>query len=199
MNEALPRSPPRPAHLHGRGPARHAPARLYFLQVMEAPQFTAQAAENRTREIVTEAPRLIYDTNGKVLAGRRNPGWSPLDWTQLRDYNEEERRRDLHGRCRRGEPRGREGSRSTSSNAGIRPRNGSLKPEPIAEDVSVRLWITLQERQFPGFNVERRYVAGVYPYGSTGANIIGYIGNVGDTETADALQREERHQGLPAG
>ncbi|MEZ5378747.1 MAG: penicillin-binding protein 2 [Acidimicrobiales bacterium] len=165
-------------------------ARLYFLQVMEAPQFTAQAAENRTREIVTEAPRgLIYDTNGKVLAGRRESRVVTLDWTQLRDYNEEERAEIFTAVA---DEVNREGEKFKVDQLERRyqaARNGSLKPEPIAEDVSVRLWITLQERQFPGFNVERRYVR-VYPYGSTGANIIGYIGNVGDTETADALNEK---------
>ncbi len=162
-------------------------ARLYFLQVMEAPQFTAQAAENRTREIVTEAPRgLIYDANGKVLAGRRESRVVTLDWSQLRDFDEAERAEifaDFATEVNR------EGERFKVDQLERRyqaARNGSLKPEPIAEDVSTRLWATLQERQFPGFNVERRYVR-VYPYGSTGANIVGYIGNVADTETADAL------------
>ncbi len=162
-------------------------ARLYFLQVMEAPQFTAQAAENRTREIVTEAPRgLIYDANGKVLAGRRESRVVTLDWTQLRDFDQAERAvifADFATEVNR------EGEKFKVDQLERRyqaARNGSLKPEPIAEDVTTRLWATLQERQFPGFNVERRYVR-VYPYGSTGANIIGYIGNVSDSDTAEVL------------
>ncbi len=161
--------------------------RLYFLQVMQAPQFTAQAAENRTRTIVTEAPRgLIYDSGGKVLAGRRESRVVTLDWTQLRDFSEQERRAIF---AEVADEVNREGEKFKVDQLEKRyqaARNGSLKPEPIAEDVSTRLWVTLQERQFPGFNVERRFVR-VYPYGSTGANIIGYIGNVSDAETAATL------------
>lgn len=165
-------------------------ARLYFLQVMQAPQFTAQAAENRTRTIVTEAPRgLVYDADGMVLAGRRESRVVTLDWTQLRDFDRDQRAEIFADVA---DEVNREGEKFKVEELERRyqaARNGSLKPEPIAEDISTPLWVTLQERQFPGFQVEQRYVR-VYPYGSTGANIIGYTGNVSDQETADTLNEK---------
>ncbi len=174
-------------------------ARLYFLQVMQSTEFTAQATANRTRTITTEAPRgLIYDTNGKVLAGRRESRVVTLDWTQLRDYSADERAEIFADFAEEVNREGEKFKVDDLERLYQAASNGSLEAEPIAEDVSTRLWITLQERQFPGFNVERRFVR-VYPYGSTGANIIGYIGNVSDAETADALNEKNDEKVYQAG
>ena len=71
-------------------------ARLWFLQVIDAPKAQAAAANNGVRLIYTPAPRgLILDRNGNVLVGNVNepvievprrsrprtrpwsPGWRP--------------------------------------------------------------------------------------------------------------------------
>src|SRR5690606_15273854 len=47
-------------------------SRLWFLQVMAAPEYQAAAEANRTRTIVVEGPRgRILDRNGVVLADNR--------------------------------------------------------------------------------------------------------------------------------
>ena len=48
-------------------------ARLWFLQVMNAPKAQAAAANNGVRLVYTQAPRgLIEDRNGNVLVGNVN-------------------------------------------------------------------------------------------------------------------------------
>src|SRR3954470_3307723 len=47
-------------------------ARLWYLQVLAAPQYRTQADVNRVRTIYTEAPRgRILDRNGKVIVDNR--------------------------------------------------------------------------------------------------------------------------------
>ena len=47
-------------------------ARLWYLQVMEAPQLEVQATQNRTRTVAVEAPRgRILDRNGVVIVDNR--------------------------------------------------------------------------------------------------------------------------------
>ena len=174
-------------------------ARLWFLQVMQAPEFEQQAAGNRTREIITEAPRgRIYDINGRILAGRRESRVVTLDWTQLRDFTGEERALIFADAA---EELNRAGEKLKAEDLARRfesARNGSLKPVPIAEDVSTELWISLKERDLPGFEVEQRWVR-VYPYGEVGGNIVGYTGNVSDSETADELNAKNDTKEYQAG
>jgi penicillin-binding protein 2 len=47
-------------------------ARLWYLQVLEAPELAVQATANRTRTVATEAPRgRIFDSKGRVIVDNR--------------------------------------------------------------------------------------------------------------------------------
>ncbi|NNE96580.1 MAG: hypothetical protein HKN24_11185, partial [Acidimicrobiales bacterium] len=161
--------------------------RVWFLQVISSPQLTEVAAGNRTREVVSESPRgQIFDANGVVIAGRREALVVTLDWSGLRHLDDEQRRELLADVAHE------------MNNAGVkikvdrldavyeRARTRSLQPVIVADDVSSELWVTLQERSFPGIVAERRSLR-TYPYHEVAAHLIGYIGRVQDQDEADAL------------
>ena len=167
-------------------------ARLWFLQVMQAPEFAETAAANRTREIFTEAPRgQIYDAKGRLLAGRRESLVVVLDWTELREFDEEARfdiyrevADELNGQGIKMKVEALE----TRFQAA---RNGSLKPVVVADDVGEQVWVAMAERDLAGFHVERRWIR-VYPYGSIGSHIIGYTGTVANQDRANELNAANR-------
>ncbi len=162
-------------------------ARLWFLQVMEGQSFQAVASGNRTREIYTEAPRgRIFDAEGRVLAGRRESLAVVLDWTELRDLDDVGREEIFTSVA---EELNRVGIKAKVSGLAGRfdsARNGSLKPVVVADDVGEEVWVAVQERDLPGFSVERRWIR-TYPYGVIGAHIIGYTGTVPDSGRAVEL------------
>ena len=60
-------------------------ARLWFLQVMTAPEYQVAAENNRVRVVQVEAPRgQIKDRNGNVLVGNRRSIVVTVDW---QEYN----------------------------------------------------------------------------------------------------------------
>lgn len=162
-------------------------ARLWFLQVMEGQSFEAVASGNRTRPIYTEAPRgRIFDAQGRVLADRRESLAVVLDWTELRDLDDAGRKEIFTAVA---EELNRVGIKVKVSELADRfesARNGSLKPVVVADDVGEEVWVAVQERDLPGFSVERRWIR-TYPYGTIGAHIIGYTGTVSDSGRAEDL------------
>ncbi len=174
-------------------------ARLWFLQIMSAPEFEQLTTQNTTRIIYVESPRgRIFDANDKVLADRRESLVVTLDWTALQDHKTADRAEvfqevadSLNG----------EGIKSkvTSLEADFnRARNGALKSVVIAEDIDVRTWVSISERELPGFTVERRWVRS-YPYGEVGAHILGYTGTVLNQEQARELGSASGSQHYEAG
>jgi penicillin-binding protein 2 len=162
-------------------------ARLWFLQVMESPTFEQAVAANNTREIYTEAPRgQIFDAKGRLLAGREESLVVLLDWTELRDFDDDERlavytdvASELNGAGIKTKVEDLERQFQSA-------RNGSLKPVVVAEDVGDQVWVSVQERSLAGFSVERQWIR-TYPYGAVGSHIIGYTGTVTNTDRADEL------------
>ena len=64
-------------------------ARLWFLQVMTAPEYQVAAENNRVRVVQVEAPRgRILDRNGNVLVDNRRSIVVTVDWQR---YNRLER------------------------------------------------------------------------------------------------------------
>lgn len=165
-------------------------ARLWFLQVMSAPQFQETAASNRTRDIFVEAPRgRILDAQGRVLAGRRESLVVTLDWNALNEISSEERESIAMAVADELNLAGIKTKADGLLDAFTAARDGSLKPVVVAEDVDQDTWIAIQERAFTGFAVERRWVR-TYPYGNVGAHVIGYTRTVASAELADELNRD---------
>lgn len=159
-------------------------SRLWFLQVMAAPEYSAQADINRTRTIVVEGPRgRILDRNGAVLADNRESVVVTVDAAALdRSGERDETLASLEAELARAD--------SPVSVAEMEARmerwavrGDPFRPAVVAEDVNPDLWVTLGERTsvLPGVEVEKTYRR-EYAYGSLGAHVLGYVGEINETE-----------------
>ncbi len=161
--------------------------RVWFLQVISSPQLTEVAAGNRTREVISESPRgKIYDSQGNVVAGLAETLVVTLDWSGLSHLDSEERFDTLADVAHEMNVGGIKVKALELEEVYQRAKTRSLQPVVVADDVSIPLWVTMQERSFPGVVSERRSVR-TYPYGEVAAHMIGYIGRVQDQAEADQL------------
>lgn len=162
-------------------------ARLWYLQVMEAPALAVQASVNRTRTIATEAPRgRIFDAKGRVIVDNRTSLIVSIDRNQLSKVAD---RNDLVARL---------ADVLTANGAPIKistiekrladKRADQLGSVSIATDVTEGVIHHLSEyaEDFPSVSFERKTVR-VYPYGTAAANILGYTGRI----TAESLKSLE--------
>ncbi|MEX1217574.1 MAG: penicillin-binding protein 2 [Acidimicrobiales bacterium] len=162
-------------------------ARLWFLQVLEAPELAIQATANRTRTVSAEAPRgRIFDAKGRVLVDNRTSLVVSIDRNQLKKVSN---RSDLLGRLAEVlTTNGTPIKISTIEKRLADKRADPLGATPIAADVTEEVIHYLSERaeEFPSVTYERKTVR-VYPYGMTASNILGYTGRI----TAETLKSLE--------
>jgi len=162
-------------------------ARLWYLQVMEAPALAVQATVNRTRTVATEAPRgRIFDAKGRVIVDNRTSLIVSIDRNELKKVKN---RDDLIARL---------ADVLTANGAPIKistiekrlsdKKADQLQALPIASDVTEEVIHHLSEyaEDFPAVSYERKTVR-VYPYGTIASNILGYTGRI----TAETLKRLE--------
>lgn len=146
--------------------------RLWYLQVLEAPDLRLAAEANSVRIVPEPAPRgRILDRHGRVLVDNRASNVVAIDRTKLPDD-------EVEGLLER-----------LSAVLGIPPdvlgrriddkRVSPYTPVPIAEDVSEDKMVHLLERadEFPSV-VAKRVAVRAYPHGSLAAHVIGYVGEV---------------------
>jgi penicillin-binding protein 2 len=165
--------------------------RLWFLQVLNGPEYLAEANSNRTREARVSAPRgTILDRNGEVLVDNRTSLALQVDPSELPE-DPAERRAELarlaeltHSSLRRVRTLMREQMELAPGT-----------PVTLRRDVGSYLVFYLEENQerFPGVKIERVFVRH-YPHGSLAAHVLGYVGEV-DTEDL----KEPRYRGLEPG
>ena len=159
-------------------------ARLWYLQVMEAPALAVQATANRTRTVATEAPRgRIFDAKGRVIVDNRTSLIVSIDQNELKKVKN---RDDLIARL---------ADVLTANGAPIKistiekrlsdKKADQLQALPIASDVTDEVIHHLSEyaEDFPAVSYERKTVR-VYPYGTIASNILGYTGRI----TAETLK-----------
>lgn len=167
-------------------------ARLWYLQVMAAPELQVAAQANAVRVVAEEAPRgRILDAKGEVIVDNR----TSLVVTV--------KRQDLP-------PAGpdREGLllrlAETLTDFGVPtkvsalehriadPQFDQLQPVPVAIDVPEELFIYLAERadEFPSVDVRRESVRW-YRQGSTAAHLLGYVGPISEAEY-EALKGDDK-------
>jgi len=162
-------------------------ARLWYLQVMEAPALAVQATANRTRTVATEAPRgRIFDSKGRVLVDNRTSLIVSIDRNELKKVKN---RDDLIARLAdvltaNGAPI----KISTIEKRLSEKKADQLQAIPIATDVTEEVVHRLSEyaEDFPAVSYERKTVR-VYPYGMAASNILGYTGRI----TAETLKSLE--------
>ncbi|MBV8296594.1 MAG: hypothetical protein JO085_07155, partial [Acidimicrobiia bacterium] len=152
-------------------------ARLWYLQVLAAPQYRTQADVNRVRTIYTEAPRgRILDRQGRVLVDNKVTDAVVVS------------REELGTRRAEVVPRLAEVLKMQASDVDKHlddKRYSPFKPIPVATDVPKETIIYLREHQsdFPGVGgvqLTERY----YPYGSLAAHLLGWVGEINGTELA---------------
>ncbi|WP_298212266.1 penicillin-binding protein 2 [Ferrimicrobium sp.] len=151
-------------------------ARLYALQVLEAPSFQQAAAQNSTRTVAVPAPRgLILSREEDVLAGNK-----VVDVLGLSQYEA-----SLHPKVENrvakllGIPVSQVASDLRNS------QYSTYVPTPIGSNISqaTALYVAEHSNEFPGvttnFETER-----TYPYGSTAAHVLGYVGAISPQQLA---------------
>jgi penicillin-binding protein 2 len=155
--------------------------RLYFLQVVRGTYYAGVAEDNRLRIISTDGPRgEIRDRNGIVLA-TDVPSFDIVVTT----YDLENSDQEL-GVVAQLTGTKLQTLKDTVKKAGV----GPFTPITVVRNVSkpVALKLAEQEPDLPGIQLvmsTRRS----YPQGSLAAHVLGYTGEIGDTEL-QALQTE---------
>ena len=160
--------------------------RLWYLQVLSAPDYAAAAESNRIRVVVDQAPRgRVLDVNQNVLVENREQLLVTVDVRVLEERTDgDEEREEFVARLAgvltdTGLP-------TTSTEIEERLSDESrdpFKPVVVAEDVPETLEVFLLERrqELPGVGIERRSVRS-YPYGALAAHVIGYTGELNEDE-----------------
>ncbi|TDO47349.1 penicillin-binding protein 2 [Kribbella sp. VKM Ac-2527] len=173
-------------------------ARLWYLQVIIGDTYASAADLNRTREVLTPAPRgTIVDAAGRTLVGNRVSLVITVDRSVLAKLTDDQQKGVL---TRLAKVLGQKPADLTARTmlcgepgASKPPAcwNGSpYQPIPVAKDVSEQVAIEVMERRedFPGVAAEtaalRAYPA---PYGVNAAHILGYLSPI-TTEELDKVQ-----------
>ena len=162
-------------------------ARLWYLQVMEAPALAVQATANRTRIVATEAPRgRIFDAKGRIIVDNRTSLIVSIDRNELKKVDDQD---ELISRL---------ADALTANGAPIKTatiqkrladkRTDQLGVVSIASDVTEEVVHHLSENaeDYPSVSFERKTVR-FYPYGTAASNILGYTGRI----SAEALKTLE--------
>ena len=158
-------------------------ARLWFLQVLAGDRYVELADSNRLRTVVTEAPRgSILAADGEELVRNRPSLAISADRQALLDGA--------------GEPIDEEAARVIERLALLlelevdevldrlaSQRRSPFRPVPIALDVTPEIVFAVQEQRelFPGVVPETLPVR-QYPEGDLAAHLVGYIGEVSQSE-----------------
>ena len=161
--------------------------RLWFLQGIDRQEFEAASVTNRLRVITAEGPRgRILDRNGKVLVDNRTSIVVSLDRSPLREMEDDEREALF---VQLADTLDRLGVPTKVAHIQKRYDDKRYAPQayvPIAEDVPEAVEVHLMERadRFPGVVVERTAIR-VYPYGQVAVQLLGYVGEINETELTD--------------
>lgn len=162
-------------------------ARLWYLQVMEAPQLVQQASAQSRRTLAVEAPRgRILDVKGRVLVDNRTSLVVSVDRNTLAEIKDKDAFASALAAVftRFGTPT----KTSTVQRRISASQYDQLHPVPVASDVSPEVMVFLSEHaeDFPGVSVTRETLR-TYPYGMAAANVLGYVGRI----SSDALKSLE--------
>jgi penicillin-binding protein 2 len=164
-------------------------ARLWYLQVMAAPEYQVEAEANRVRVIAEEAPRgRILDATGNVLVDNRTSLVVTINRQDLGALDEVEREALLLRLSQTLTGYGTPTKVVTIERRLDDPQYDQLQPVPIAIDVSEELFLYLSERaeDFPSVEMRREPVR-AYPHGTTAAHLLGYVGPISEQEYSERV------------
>jgi penicillin-binding protein 2 len=157
-------------------------ARLWYLQVMAAPEYQVEAQANRVRTISEEAPRgRILDASGDVIVDNRTSLVVTVNPRELETVADADAMilSLAETLTRFGVPT----KVSTIERRLVDRQFNPLQPVPVAIDVPEELFLYLSERadEFPAVAVARESVRS-YPQGPVAAHVLGYVGRVSQEE-----------------
>jgi len=159
-------------------------ARLYYLQVLAAPEFEQAAERNRARVVQLNPTRgRILDRDGRVLADNRLSTVVTVDRKVIASSSAraalfEDIAPILGTTPEALEDRYHDG------------RYDQLLPLPLAEDVPPEVVVQVDEQveRFPGVEVADVPVR-IYPYGTLAAHVLGYVGRLPESEAQERLRQ----------
>lgn len=163
-------------------------ARLWYLQVIEAPQLEQVATVNRTREVAVEAPRgRILDRNGKVIVDNRTSLVVNVDRYAFNKMKQVDRDAEVSRLAALFTAFGTPTKVDTLQARLDDKQYDDLQPVPIATDISTNLMVELAEKadQYPNVSVEHASVR-QYNYPGVAGNILGYVGRINAETLKDA-------------
>lgn len=170
--------------------------RLWFLQVVTGDSYQAQASDQSLREVVVQPARgLIVDDMGRPLVANRQSWVVSLDRTLFQRLDQTQRAELLHRVAAAvGRPyRAIESRSKLCSETGAKQGrcwNGSpYQPVPLAQDVSEKAAITIQEQaeDFPAIVIGTQTLrAYPRPYGVNAAGLLGYLSQITQSELQTA-------------
>ncbi len=170
-------------------------ARLWYLQVLSSQDYVQAAEANRIRVVQVEAPRgRILDRNGTVLVDNRVSTIVTVDRVQFLELADDDQAGLLN---RLAAEMSRYGSPATVEQLLDRVNNqrySRYAPVPVAQDVTEQLKIYIEEHEelFPSVAV-RRVALRRYNYGTRAAHLLGYVGEINDTELADRADKPKTY------
>jgi penicillin-binding protein 2 len=163
-------------------------ARLYYLQVLDAPAFRAAASAVSYREVLVPAPRgLILDREGTVLVGNKT-----VEVVALSRQDAERHPAEISRLATALGMTPAEVKAQLSD-----PEYSPYQPVPIKTNVPLSTVLTIEEHegQFPGVHAEllsERY----YPHGGLLAQLLGYVGPISSSELK-AMTPKQRSEVYP--
>jgi len=165
--------------------------RLWFLQVVGARSFEAQAVGNSVRSINIPAPRgEILDRNGVPLAGSRL-AWDIVALPQ--DLDGEQGDRTLRKIARvLGEPPAKLRRLMASGK-----KRAPYKSVVLQADIDDSLRIPLNERirEFAGIRLERNFRRD-YPLGAAVSQVVGFVGPITEAEIDEKRRQGYRNDAI---
>lgn len=152
-------------------------ARLWYLQVLDTDDFRVAAEANQVRLVYEPAPRgRILDREGRVLVDNRVTDVLTLSRVQAQESPEVLPRLAALLGVTTGELEARVAD----------PKYSPYRPVPLAVDVPEEKIVYIREHQedFPGVD-NSRITTRTYPQGSLAAHVLGYVGEINDSELAE--------------
>jgi penicillin-binding protein 2 len=161
-------------------------ARLWYLQVMAAPEYKVEAQANRVRTVTEEAPRgRILDAKGRVIVDNRTSRVVTVDPVELRTMSQGDRDALVLHLAQTLTSFGVPTKVSSIESSLTDGQYSPLQPIPVAIDVPEELQLYLAEREdeFPAVEVSRQSVRNYpSPDKTTAAHLLGYVGRISENE-----------------
>lgn len=149
--------------------------RIFYMQILKGSYYKSESDGNRMRQIPVQAARgVMYDRNGKIMAGSRSAYSIILsDVNKDKDIPEIELNRLVSLLNISASEIKEKISKNKKSFGGI----------VIARDVGIDVATQIEERrdEYPNFNIEV-YPLRVYPLNDAGGQILGYVGEAGEED-----------------